>query len=156
MRLQTGESTHLRAVAIDHTQAWLGLTVVRSSVEGGALGAGALPRVTLTADQGHPYLLSLHALSAAACPARSLLGDALFPPRYVFVSVPLPVSLRPTNRSRARIGMEPHLMNFYLMLSVAVLVCLAVLVTALNLVQPPLRRFIKWYFPGEQDYEIMA
>ncbi|WKY09268.1 hypothetical protein Q1695_001992 [Nippostrongylus brasiliensis] len=81
MRLQTGESTHLRAVAIDHTQAWLGLTVVRSSVEGGALGAGALPRVTLTADQGHPYLLSLHALSAAACPARSLLGDALFPPR---------------------------------------------------------------------------
>ncbi|KAK5984245.1 hypothetical protein GCK32_014640 [Trichostrongylus colubriformis] len=54
------------------------------------------------------------------------------------------------------ISMEPHIINSYLLLTVGILLLMVVLVTVLNLVQPPIRRLFKWYFPGEQDYEIMA
>ncbi|CAJ0591766.1 unnamed protein product [Cylicocyclus nassatus] len=51
--------------------------------------------------------------------------------------------------------MEPHLMNSYLLFSVAILLMMVVFVTLLNLSQPPLRRLYKHYFPGEQDYEFL-
>ncbi|KAE9417868.1 hypothetical protein Angca_001190 [Angiostrongylus cantonensis] len=52
--------------------------------------------------------------------------------------------------------MEPHVFNSFLLATVAALLLMAALVTVLNLVQPPIRRLLKWYFLGEQEYEIIV
>ncbi|KAK6754791.1 hypothetical protein RB195_013652 [Necator americanus] len=62
----------------------------------------------------------------------------------------------PSHVLRSYRSMEPHVINSYLLVGVAILLMMAVLVTLLNLAQPPLRRLIKYYFPGEQDYEIIV
>ncbi|KAK6754792.1 hypothetical protein RB195_013652 [Necator americanus] len=73
--------------------------------------------------------------------------------KYQKISIP---GSSPSHVLRSYRSMEPHVINSYLLVGVAILLMMAVLVTLLNLAQPPLRRLIKYYFPGEQDYEIIV
>uniref|UniRef100_A0A1I7XKR5 Potassium-transporting ATPase subunit KdpA n=1 Tax=Heterorhabditis bacteriophora TaxID=37862 RepID=A0A1I7XKR5_HETBA len=52
--------------------------------------------------------------------------------------------------------MEPHHVNSYLLILVAVLVGMALFAALMLLIQLPLERLKKRYFPGEQEYELIA